>query len=232
MVQSAAMTTSLSAKILLPPLILLSALAAILAQSGLGVPSSLAFVAKPLTTILVIAFAWLRGRTTVLPLPRRWVLIGLVFSLVGDIALLWPDKGFLIGLLSFLAAHLSYLWAFTRVQKLADWPLPFLAYGLLAGTILTSLWPGVPAALRVPVVVYVICLSAMGAQAAVLAWRARGAADGPRGALLALGGLLFVMSDALLATNKFAGPLPLASVWVLSTYWAAQCCIAGWLTSP
>ena len=31
------------------------------------------------------------------------------------------------------------------------------------------------------------------------------------------------------ATNKFAGPLPLASLWILSTYWAAQWCIASWL---
>ena len=217
---------SLPSKLLLP-LVLLSALVAILAQSGLGVPSAFAFIAKPLTTILLIAFAWPRGRAS--SLPRRWVLIGLVFSLVGDIALLWPDQGFLIGLLSFLAAHLSYLWAFTRVRKLADWPWPFLAYALLAATILSQLWPGVPAALRAPVVAYVICLSAMGAQAAVLGWRARGTADGRRGALLALGGLLFVVSDALLASNKFAGPLPLASVWVLATYWAAQCCIASWL---
>ncbi|CAN5321565.1 lysoplasmalogenase [soil metagenome] len=221
------MTTPLPTKLLLP-LILLSALITILAQGGLGlVPPALATIVKPLTTILVIAFAWPRGRAT--PLPRRWVLIGLVFSLVGDIALLWPDQGFLIGLLSFLAAHLSYLWAFTRVQRLAAWPWPFVAYALLAATILSQLWPGVPAALRAPVVAYVICLSAMGAQAAVLGWRARGTADGRRGALLALGGLLFVISDALLASNKFAGPLPLASVWVLSTYWAAQCCIAGWL---
>ncbi len=223
-------SNSLPSKLLLP-LILLSALLAILAQSGVGVPPALTFIAKPLTTILVIAFAWPRGRATT-PLPRRWVLIGLAFSLVGDIALLWPDKGFLIGLLSFLAAHLSYLWAFTRVRKLADWPWPFLAYGLLAAAILSQLWPGVPAALRAPGGVYVICRSALGAQAAGLGWRARGTANSSRGALLALGGLLFVISDALLATNKFAGPLPLASLWVLSTYWAAQCCIAGWLARP
>ena len=222
------MTISFPSKLLLLPLIVLSALIAIAAQSGLGfVPPSFAFIAKPLTTVLLIAFAWPRGRTS--PLPRRWVLIGLAFSLLGDIALLWPVKGFLIGLLAFLAAHLSYLWAFTRVQRLAAWPWPFLAYGLLAAAILSQLWPGVPTALRAPGVAYVICLSAMGAQAAVLGWRARGTAGSRRGALLALGGLLFVISDALLATNKFAGPLPLASVWVLSTYWAAQGCIVGWL---
>jgi uncharacterized membrane protein YhhN len=82
----------------------------------------------------------------------------------------------------------------------------------------------VPAGLRVPVVAYVACLASMAAQAAVL-WRA-GAA---RGAVLALGGALFLTSDALLATNKFGGELPLASLWILATYWLAQWCIASWL---
>jgi uncharacterized membrane protein YhhN len=76
----------------------------------------------------------------------------------------------------------------------------------------------------VPVVAYVVCLASMAAQAAVL-WRA----GVPRGRVLALGGALFMASDALLATNKFAGPLPLASLWVLASYWAAQWCIASWL---
>lgn len=193
-------------------LTLVSALITILAQSGLaGVPREWAFVAKPLTTVLIIAFAWPRGRST--PLLRRWLLLGLLFSLAGDVALLWPREGFIFGLLAFLLAHLCYLWAFTRVARLAAWPWAFVAYGLLAAAILSRLWPGVPAALQLPVLAYVVCLSAMGAQTAVLA----------------LGGLLFVISDACLATNKFAGPLPLASVWVLTTYWAAQCCIASWL---
>jgi hypothetical protein len=33
----------------------------------------------------------------------------------------------------------------------------------------------------------------------------------------------------LLATNRFATPLPLANLWILATYWAAQWCIASWL---
>jgi len=125
---------------------------------------------------------------------------------------------------SFLLAHLAYLVAFTRSQRLAAWPAAFVGYAVVAAIVLWALWPGVPAALQAPVVAYVVCLAAMAAQAAVL-WR-RGA---PRGAMLALGGALFLASDALLATNKFAGPLPLASLWILATYWSAQWCIASWL---
>ncbi len=43
----------------------------------------------------------------------------------------------------------------------------------------------------------------------------------------ALGGALFMVSDSLLAINKFAVPLPLASLWILATYWFAQGCIAS-----
>lgn len=189
---------------------------------ALGLPW-LNFVFKPLATIALIAFAAGRGHDK--PVLRRWVLIGLVASLAGDVALLWPQQGFLPGLVSFLLAHLAYLWAFTRVRPLAAEKLPFVAYAAVAGGILALLWPGVPAPLRVPVVAYVICLAAMAAQAAVL-WRG----GAPRGGRLALGGALFVASDALLATHRFAGPLPLASLWILATYWSAQACIAGFLS--
>ena len=182
------------------------------------------FVFKPLATLVIIAYAWGRGLSE--PLLRRWVLAGLVLSLGGDIALLWPEQGFLPGLVSFLLAHLCYLWAFTRRQRLAAWWPAFAAYALIAAAVLSQLWPGVPAPLRGPVLAYVLCLGAMAAQAAVL-WRQ----GEPRGRVLALGGALFMLSDALLAINKFAGPLPLASLWVLSSYWAAQWCIASGLSA-
>lgn len=201
--------------------IALCAAAAILA-SPLGLPAWSFFILKPLTTVLILGRAWPRGQGLV---QRPWILAGLLASLAGDVALLWPQQGFLPGLVSFLVAHLCYLRAFTREQRLAAWPWPFLAYGLLAGGILSQLWPGVPGPLQAPVIVYVLCLSAMGAQTGVLA---RFAPD-RRHALLAVGGALFVVSDACLATNKFAGPQPLAALMVLPTYWAAQWCIASWL---
>lgn len=183
------------------------------------------FIFKPLATLCVIAFAALRaGADRVAASARRWVLVGLWLSLAGDVALLWPSAGFLPGLVSFLLAHLAYLVAFTRYHRFGAWWPAFAAYALAAGLILWRLWPGVPAALQAPVIAYVLCLASMAAQAAVL-WR-RGV---PRGGVLALGGALFVVSDALLATNKFAGPLPLASLWILTSYWAAQACIASWL---
>jgi uncharacterized membrane protein YhhN len=202
-------------------------LAILSAPWALGQPW-LNFVFKPLTTLLIIAYAWPRGAAT--PVRRRWVLAGLALSLCGDVALLWPQQGFLPGLVSFLLAHLAYLVAFTRDGvRLAARPMPFVLYGALAALILWRLWPGVPAGLRLPVLAYVLCLASMAAQAAVQ-WRvARGTARQRGAAVLALGGALFLASDALLATNKFAGPLPMSGLWILCSYWLAQWCIASWL---
>lgn len=203
-------------------LFLYAAAAAAAIAAGLAGPSAFLAYAllKPLTTALVIAHAARRGRPFQ---PGRVALLaGLGLSLVGDVALLWPQQGFLPGLVAFLLAHLAYLWSFTRQVRLAaDWR-PFAAYGLLGAAVLAALWPGVPAALRVPVLAYLAALAAMAAQGAV-AWRA----GVPGGGRLALGGGLFLLSDALLATHKFAGPLPLATLWILATYWSAQWQIAS-----
>lgn len=219
------------------PALPVSALALAAAASGalsiLSAPWALGqpwlnWVFKPLTTLLIIAYAWPRGRTR--PLLRRWVLAGLCLSLGGDVALMWPERGFLVGLVSFLLAHLAYLRAFTcEGVRFAARRGPFVAYGLLAALVLWQLWPGVPPGLRGPVLAYVACLASMAAQAAVWALQSRGTPRQAAGIMLALGGALFLGSDALLAINRFAGPLPMASLWVLASYWLAQWCIASWL---
>ena len=207
---------------LLPVLTLLSALIAIIALGGLGLPVALGFAAKPLTTVLIIVYAWRRG--TASASMRRLILAGLALSLAGDVFLLWPQQGFLPGLVSFLLAHLCYIAAFSLPLRFARRWLPFAVYAVLAGLVLGALWPGIPAALRPPVIVYVLCLAAMAAQAATW-WRSAPGHAQARWA--ALGGLLFLCSDSLLAIDKFAVPLPAASLWILATYWMAQSLIAS-----
>lgn len=174
---------------------------------------------KPLTTVLIIGCAWQRAG---LPKRRTAILVGLTLSLAGDVALLWPQQGFLIGLVAFLLAHLAYLVAFSASVRLAARRLPFAAYAGVAGLILWQLWPGVPAPLRLPVLVYVLALASMAAQAACWAlaepdqWSRRAA----------IGGALFVVSDAALALNKFSSPFELAPLVILLSYWSAQSLIA------
>lgn len=208
-----------------------AALAALLAIAGdlLGL-RWLVLVFKPATTLLIIAWAWPRGADA--PAVRRWLRAGLVLSLAGDVFLMWPRQGFLPGLVSFLLAHLAYIVAFTRSVRLAARPVPFVAYALVAAALLAQLWPGVPEALRLPVLAYVACLATMAAQAAVLWLAARGTAGVALARHAALGGVLFMTSDALLAFNKFNSPLPLAGLWILLTYWLAQGLIVASLRAP
>jgi uncharacterized membrane protein YhhN len=211
---------------LLNGLIVASALLAIAAAPWALNLSVLAFVFKPLTTVLIIVRAWPRGADA--PDARRALRIGLLLSLLGDIALLWPQQGFLPGLVAFLLAHIAYIVAFTRRHRFLSQPAALTSYALVAGAILILLWPSIPPGLRVPVACYVLALTAMSAQTAVVGLASRGH-ERRRGRLLMLGGALFMASDALLATNKFALALPAANLWILGTYWAAQWCIASWL---
>ena len=212
-------------RLLLPAAFVAACLA--MAAEPLSQPLLL-FIFKPMTTLLLIAWAWPRGAA---PSPgdprRRWLRIGLVLSLAGDVALLWPERGFLPGLVSFLLAHLAYIVAFTRGHRLAARPLPLVAYGLIAAAVLSQLWPGVPAPLQVPVLVYVAALACMAAQAASVWQEQRGGEQALWAGRAAVGGALFMLSDATLAINKFAQPLPWAGVWILSTYWLAQAFIAA-----
>ena len=202
-----------------------AAITIVSAPWGLSQPWLVA-VFKPMATMAIMAHAWGRGHD--MPGARRGVLLGLTLSLVGDIALLW-SSGFLIGLVAFLLAHLTYLSVFAKAAPLFARRAPFVAYALVGSAVLMGLWPGVPAGLRLPVLAYVFCLCLMAAQAAVVWLRAAPGRERRRAAGLALGAACFVASDALLAINRFAVPLPLESLWILATYWWAQWRIASWL---
>jgi uncharacterized membrane protein YhhN len=72
------------------------------------------------------------------------------------------------------------------------------------------------------VAVYIVVILAMGWQA----WERR-AALGTPGAMLALGGaILFIISDSILALNKFGYPFHVGRFLNLTTYFAAQWCMA------
>ena len=157
---------------------------------------------------------------------RRLMTAALAASLAGDVFLMFPGQ-FIAGLVSFLLAHLCYLAVFR--QDLAWFP----HRGALTATLAVGagmyafLWSnGLPAALRGPVAAYVLVIAFMAAQAI-----GRASVVGGRGAwMVAAGAAFFMLSDSLLATNRFARDLPMASFWVLSTYYAAQVLIVwGWL---
>lgn len=177
-------------------------------------------VAKPLATALIIAVAAVAAA----PVPaayKSFVLAGLCFSLLGDIALMFPEKWFTAGLVAFLAAQVLYILAF-RPQPghppAAMTFLPFVLFGLLMFFLLAPhLGP-----MKFPVFVYVAAITAMAGLAA-----ARYVDRGGTKPLLAFAGaVLFLISDSVLAYDRFARKVPGARAIVLGTYFPAQLLIA------
>jgi uncharacterized membrane protein YhhN len=199
----------------------LMAVAAIAAICGsYGMPGRwLLYVAKPLATLCAVGIAMLADGAKSY---RRAILFGLWISTLGDVLLMLPGDLFAAGLGAFLAAHVAYLSAFIPQARLGSRLSPFLAYAGLAAVLVTALWPGVPVGLRGAILVYTLALAAMAAQALARAslWRTTAAW------LAALGGAVFVISDATLAINRFRWPFAAAEFVILATYWLAQAMIA------
>jgi len=183
------------------------------------------WLAKPLATLLILWRAW-RAQPAVSPGYRRWITIGMAFSLVGDIFLMLPVDAFVAGLVAFLFGHLCFIRAFLSDTRFAARPLAILGCLAYGGLNLWALWPTLPDALHLPVVVYVVVLAAMGGQSVARAWTHGDDALAGAAQWAAGGALLFMLSDTLLAWNRFRFAIPLSALWVLATYYAALWCLA------
>lgn len=177
-------------------------------------------VTKPLTTGLIIAVAAVAAA----PVPAAYkalVLAGLALSLLGDIALMFPEKWFTAGLVAFLAAQVFYILAFKPRPGHPVSPttfLPFVLFGLLMFFLLApKLGP-----MKLPVFVYIAAITTMAGFAAAR-FVDRG---GTRPLLAFVGAVLFLISDSVLAYDRFARKVPGARVIILGTYFPAQLLIA------
>ena len=178
-------------------------------------------LAKPLTTLLLLVVAIALEPTD--PVQRAAFVIAVVASLAGDVALMF--ERFLPGLASFLVAHLAYTAGF-----LARGVMPALALvGLIAvavvavplgARILSAVRRGAERSLAVPVAVYIVVIAGM-AVAAV-------AAAVPLGIV---GAFAFLLSDAIIAWNRFVEELSWGPVTIMVTYHLAQAALVVSLTA-
>ena len=207
-------------------LIFLSACAAIIGASLDGSWLWLHYTGKPLTTLLILWLA-LSAQPAVDTRYRRAVLAGLVLSLVGDVFLMLPGDHFVPGLVAFLLAHVCYIVAFAPGSSAKARALAFVVVAAIAAGNLAVLLPRVDAALKIAVLAYVVVLATMAAFALARAWTPAVAQTLPRSArLAAIGAVFFMVSDSLLAWDRFGGGVPMPALLVLSSYWLAQWCIA------
>ncbi len=203
----------------MPIFLLLVAVAALATATAVAGLTELHRVAKPLAMVTAIFLIANQNRPTRAGARFRFILLAaLACSLAGDVALMFPGY-FIPGLLAFLLAHLCYI---ALLKQGLPW---FPSQRALVATLgfgaamYAVLWTGgLPPALRAPVAAYVVVIALMAAQAIGRAVRLRD----PAAWGVAIGACFFMLSDALLALNKFVAPLPLAPLWVLGSYYIAQ----------
>jgi len=186
----------------------------------------LRWVGKPgVMVALIVAALFSDGAPSAV---KTAFVVALIFSLVGDVALLLPeDQWFIAGLVAFLVAHLAYITGMLQLDLEAPWGgvIVLVAIAAIGPRLLRSIRRKYPE-LLVPVIAYLVVISTM----AITAW-----ATGQPWLIVAA--MLAFASDAVLGWNRFVTPRPadpatagvLAPLAVMITYHAAQFCFVAWL---
>lgn len=179
----------------------------------------LRYVTKPLLMIQLMLFV----HDNLLGSLKRQLIYTLLFAFLGDVFLMFSQAIFFpLGLGSFLVMQVFYILTFSKklpIQKFGF--LDFTVFALVISYValfLHILWLGVATELKIPVVVYAIALGSM----AFFAYLRNKYAGGLAYWMVLLGAIFFVISDSLLAYNKFVATITGNSFYVMGTYILAQ----------
>jgi uncharacterized membrane protein YhhN len=183
---------------------------------------SLQYFTKPL--LIPVLTGFFLSQTNAIESPfKKWVVLALFFSWGGDVLLLFVSKNelfFLLGLASFLLAHIFYILFFHHVRirenvKSNPWLLVIVVVYYAALISWLSPFLG---EMKLPVRIYGIVISIM----FMLAMHVLSIKTNMAGSWMMWGALLFVISDSVLAINKFYQPFGAANVIIMLTYGLAQ----------
>ncbi|MCI0523273.1 MAG: lysoplasmalogenase [Bacteroidales bacterium] len=206
---------------ILSALYFLAALIFIFAQLR---PFSLTDVISKALIILLLIVLFLVNAGRMETGAKRMIFLALLFSWLGDIALEMDnnkDLMFMVGLAFFLLAHIFYFMVFILtpgkgqpLKRLIMIILPVIIYGIfLVAFLYNDLGD-----MRLPVIIYAIVILSMLAGAISRIGKVNSASY----YLVLAGAALFVLSDSMLAINKFSIAVPAASVLIMSTYVIGQ----------
>ena len=165
----------------------------------------------------------------------KWTSFALFFSWMGDILLIFQGSNaiyFLLGLSAFLIAHISYIAVF-RVSrnpepgmKFKSWLLPISLLSIYLVFLFAGIGPGLHE-YTVPVILYTAAISGM----LLSAFSRSGGTVRQSFVLVLTGATLFILSDSMIAINKFWMPIADAGAWIMLTYGSAQYLIIRGLIS-
>jgi len=192
--------------------------------AGVIKSTELHLICKPMIMIMLGIYYWLNASNHRSPI----VLLAILFSLVGDVALMFEAfyaLSFIVGLIAFLVAHIFYILAYRHHQReqITDalqgiQKIRFAFPVVLAGTGLVVILYPTLGPLKFPVMVYALVLVLM-----VLNGLFRYGRTNSKSFWMVFGGaILFMISDSLLAINKFLVPITQSGFFIMGTYIAAQ----------
>jgi uncharacterized membrane protein YhhN len=160
------------------------------------------------------------------PLKGMWrAYLGLFFSWVGDLLLIGEGPNFFLsGMIAFITAHVYYSLFFIQTvpvkkETVGVFYKTLIGLSVVCGVLFIFLRNAL-GAYQVPILLYMLFISMM----ASLAVHTTTNVQYKKFALQTFvpGALLFVSSDAILATNKFYAHLPVLDLAVMLTYAGAQ----------
>ena len=177
---------------------------------------TLVYFVKPL--LMITLFWYYYSNTKAL---NNFYVTGLGFSFLGDVLLLGNEEiYFILGLLFFLIAHLSYILMVIRYFQKMTFKLVIIAslpYILIFIMLLTILYDGL-GVMKIPVIVYAITILVFGIVSLILYFQNKSNAS----LLLVIGVLIFITSDSVLALNMFYKKQSIYPLLIMITYVMAQ----------
>jgi uncharacterized membrane protein YhhN len=182
--------------------------------------SQLHFITKPAIVVSLIVFIRMESESLSKPV-RNLTLMALVFSLLGDVFLMFTQHSpsyFMFGLIAFLLAHLMYILVFYKQRNPSI--KPFWIMGVLdiyAIGLFLFLKDNL-GEMRIPVLIYILVILVM----ATSAFLRKDRVSKLSYQIVFLGAIFFMISDSLLALNKFHKELPFANILIMLTYGLAQ----------
>jgi uncharacterized membrane protein YhhN len=157
-----------------------------------------------------------------------WYIGAVVFSLIGDVMLIFEgENNFIVGLASFLIAHILYIFlVFTGLEKssLRIKIQSILPFSIVCFGLLYFLKDNL-GSLMIPVTIYAIVISLFGTISLINYFSSTS-----KGAItLLLGSLFFIASDSILAINKFYESKAIYALFIMVTYIIAQYLICSYM---
>ena len=178
------------------------------------------YIAKPAIVISLI-FLFTKTSESLSKSIKNITHLALVFSLIGDILLMFVDKSehfFTLGLIAFLTAHVMYVLLFLKHRNKDNSPYGFIVLLIIFATSLFYFLKDGLGEMLIPVVVYMFVILSM----ATTAYLRKNKVNILSYGLVFLGALFFMISDSILALNKFYQTIPWSNISIMLTYTLAQ----------